>query len=108
MPGAVATPVESSTVLGMGYRPWLDGVRALAIALVVVQHVMGVMPVELGSIGVGLFFALSGYLITSLLLDERRLRDAASLAGFYLRRAARLVPALVLVLVVCDTLFVIA
>ena len=101
MTDAGATPVESSTGLGMGYRPWLDGVRALAIALVVVQHVMGRMPVEMGSVGVGVFFALSGYLITSLLLDDRRLHGAVSLSGFYLRRAARLVPALVLVVVVC-------
>ena len=52
----------------------------------------------------GLFFALSGYLITSLLLDERRVAGSVSLSRFYVRRAARLVPALLLVLVVCDAL----
>lgn len=92
----------------MGYRPWLDGVRAVAVGLVMVQHTMGQMPVDLGVVGVGLFFALSGYLITSLLLDARGADGSVSLAAFYLRRAARLIPALVVVLVVCDALFVIA
>ena len=91
-----------------GYRPWLDGVRAGAIAMVVVQHAWGTMPIDLGNGGVGVFFALSGYLITSLLLDGRARDGSVSLAAFYLRRAGRLVPALVLVLVVCDILFVIA
>jgi peptidoglycan/LPS O-acetylase OafA/YrhL len=91
-----------------GYRPWLDGVRAVAVLLVAAQHTIGRTPVELGSVGVGLFFALSGYLITSLLLDEQLLSGAVSLSRFYLRRAARLVPALVLVVVVCNVLFVIA
>jgi peptidoglycan/LPS O-acetylase OafA/YrhL len=75
--------------------------------MVAAQHTLGVIPVDLGFVGVGLFFALSGYLITSLLLDERDVRGAVSLSRFYLRRAARLIPALVLVVVVCDALFVI-
>ena len=76
--------------------------------MVVAQHTMGAMPIELGSVGVGLFFALSGYLITSLLLDEYAARGTVAVSRFYLRRAARLVPALLLVVVVCDALFVIA
>jgi len=76
--------------------------------MVVVQHTMGLMPVNFGSVGVALFFGLSGYLITSLLLDERASAGAVSLRRFYLRRGARLVPALVLVLVTCNILFVIA
>jgi peptidoglycan/LPS O-acetylase OafA/YrhL len=90
-----------------GYRPWLDGVRAVAIAMVVVQHTLGRISVDLGFVGVGLFFGLSGYLITSLLLDERAVRGSVSLSNFYLRRAARLFPALVIVVVVCNTLFLI-
>jgi peptidoglycan/LPS O-acetylase OafA/YrhL len=54
-----------------------------------------------------MFFALSGYLITSLLLDERALRGAVSLSRFYLRRAARLFPALLLVVLVCNVIFLI-
>jgi peptidoglycan/LPS O-acetylase OafA/YrhL len=99
------TPAEE---LVSGYRPWLDGVRAVAVLLVVAQHTMGQMPIDIGFVGVGIFFALSGYLITSLLLDEHAARGTVSLARFYLRRAARLVPALVTVIVVCDVLFVIA
>jgi peptidoglycan/LPS O-acetylase OafA/YrhL len=91
-----------------GYRPWLDGVRAVAVLMVVAQHTLGQLPVDLGFVGVGVFFALSGYLITSLLLDERAGRGAVSLSRFYARRAARLVPALVAVVVVCDGLFVLA
>jgi peptidoglycan/LPS O-acetylase OafA/YrhL len=90
-----------------GYRPWLDGVRAAAISMVVLQHTGGQMPLDLGFVGVGVFFGLSGYLITSLLLDEQARRGSVSLAGFYLRRAARLLPALVLVVLVCDLLFAI-
>jgi peptidoglycan/LPS O-acetylase OafA/YrhL len=97
----------SEAALVTGYRPWLDGLRGVAVLLVVVQHTLGQLDVELGSLGVGLFFALSGYLITSLLLDERALRGSVSLARFYLRRAARLVPALVAVVVVCDAFFVV-
>jgi peptidoglycan/LPS O-acetylase OafA/YrhL len=88
-----------------GYRPWLDGLRALAVLMVVAQHMIGAMPIDLGFVGVGVFFGLSGYLITSLLLDERAARGRVSLSTFYLRRAARLFPALVLMLVVCNVLF---
>lgn len=89
-----------------GYRPWLDGVRAVAVLMVVTQHTLGQVSADLGFVGVGLFFALSGYLITSLLLDERAVKGTVSLSRFYLRRAARLLPALVVVLVVCDAFFV--
>jgi peptidoglycan/LPS O-acetylase OafA/YrhL len=74
--------------------------------MVVAQHLMGAMRIDLGFVGVGLFFGLSGYLITSLLLDEQAARGQVSLSTFYLRRAARLFPALVLMLVVCDALFI--
>ena len=88
-----------------GYRPSLDGLRAVAVLMVVVQHAAGAMPVDLGFVGVGIFFALSGYLITSLLLDELGAEGRVRLRRFYLRRAARLMPALVLVVVVCNVIF---
>ncbi|HVE68213.1 MAG TPA: acyltransferase [Solirubrobacteraceae bacterium] len=94
-----------ATPLARGYRPWLDGVRAVAVLMVVAQHVLGHIPVDLGFVGVGLFFALSGYLITSLLLDERSACGSVSLRSFYLRRGARLFPALLLVVLVCNALF---
>jgi len=105
----VTSGADPEPALVSGYRPWLDGLRAVAVLMVVVQHTVGAaMPVDLGNYGVALFFALSGYLITSLLLDERQRTGAALLPAFYLRRAGRLVPALVLLVVVMDALFLIA
>jgi peptidoglycan/LPS O-acetylase OafA/YrhL len=85
-------------VAQLGYRPALDGVRALAIAPVVGLHAFG-WPRE-GSLGVEIFFVLSGFLITTLLLEERIATGAISFRRFYRRRAARLVPGLVLMLAV--------
>jgi peptidoglycan/LPS O-acetylase OafA/YrhL len=82
----------------LGYRPALDGVRALAIVPVVSLHAFGV-PRD-GSLGVDIFFVLSGFLITTLLLEERVATGKVSFARFYRRRAARLVPGLVLMLAV--------
>jgi len=78
--------------LRLGYVPALDGVRAVAITLVVVWHAFH-WPVG-GFLGVHVFFVLSGFLITTLLLEERRDRGRISLRHFYLRRALRLFPAL--------------
>jgi peptidoglycan/LPS O-acetylase OafA/YrhL len=82
----------------LGYRPALDGVRALAIVPVVALHAFG-WPRD-GSLGVEIFFVLSGFLITTLLLEERVVTGTISFARFYRRRAARLVPGLVLMLAV--------
>ena len=75
----------------LGYRPALDGIRAVAIALVVLYHASG-WPAS-GWLGVDVFFVLSGFLITSLLLER-----GISFRDFYRRRARRLLPALVLML----------
>src|SRR6478672_7609931 len=83
-------------MLRSGYRPALDGLRGVAIAAVVLYHAGG--PVHGGYLGVDLFFALSGFLITTLLVDEFSARGTVSLAAFYGRRARRLVPALACVL----------
>jgi peptidoglycan/LPS O-acetylase OafA/YrhL len=88
-----------------GYRPWLDGVRAVAIVLVLCRHLGFGWASHAGGPGVALFFGLSGYLITGLLLDERRRRGAVDLAAFYIRRAARLLPAVLVMLVVSDLWF---
>ena len=82
----------------LGYRPALDGIRGLAIVPVVLMHVF-VWPRE-GSLGVDLFFVLSGFLITTLLLEERTLTGQISFASFYRRRVARLVPGLVVLIAV--------
>lgn len=83
-----------------GYYPALDGVRAIAIAAVIGVHVR-VLPG--GGIGVLIFFVLSGFLITSLLLHEQRGTGTISLRLFYARRALRLLPALIIMLAAACT-----
>jgi len=87
--------------------PALDGIRAVAIGLVLVEH-GGIPGVPGGFLGVDVFFVLSGFLITSLLLDELGRRGRIALAAFWIRRARRLLPALivmVLAVVAARTLF---
>jgi peptidoglycan/LPS O-acetylase OafA/YrhL len=75
----------------MRYNPALDGLRAVAILLVLICHAGGLPG---GLIGVDVFFVLSGYLITSILLIELRQTGEISLSNFYWRRALRLFPAM--------------
>ncbi|WP_281258200.1 acyltransferase family protein [Leucobacter massiliensis] len=79
----------------------LDGLRAVAVGLVLVYHLF---PAALpgGFLGVDVFFAISGFLITSLLLREIDASGRIRLAAFWRRRARRLFPALGLVLLVCT------
>lgn len=72
----------------------LDGLRAVAIACVIAFHFTPFAPG--GDLGVDLFFVLSGFLITTLLIDEVRRRGSVDLVAFYWRRFFRLAPALVL------------
>jgi peptidoglycan/LPS O-acetylase OafA/YrhL len=74
------------------YIPALDGIRGIAILLVIGRHYFQ-FPFG-GGYGVDLFFVLSGFLITSLLLAEHAEKGSISLRGFYSRRARRLLPAL--------------
>ncbi|WP_345629207.1 acyltransferase family protein [Rugosimonospora acidiphila] len=80
------------------YRPALDGVRAFAVAGVVLFHA-GVPGIPGGFLGVDVFFVLSGFLITSLLLAEHDKHGRISLSGFWARRARRLLPALLVLLI---------
>ena len=84
------------------HRPGLDGVRALAIAAVLLYHGQ-VARVPGGFLGVDLFFVLSGFLITSLLLDDRARHGTVQLTQFWLRRARRLLPAAFLVILIALT-----
>jgi peptidoglycan/LPS O-acetylase OafA/YrhL len=88
-------PVERSGPR-LGYRPGLDGLRAIAVAGVFLYH-SRIDWLPGGFLGVDLFFVLSGYLITSLLLVEWDARNRVDLRRFWLRRARRLLPALVVV-----------
>lgn len=81
----------------MNYRPEIDGLRAVAVLAVIAHHAGA--PLAGGFLGVDIFFVISGYLITAILLTEMR-DDRFSLGGFYLRRARRLLPALILVVAV--------
>jgi peptidoglycan/LPS O-acetylase OafA/YrhL len=74
----------------LGYVPALDGIRGIAILAVTGLHFSGISG---GFFGVDLFFVLSGFLITTLLLEEHDRVRGISLRGFYLRRARRLFPA---------------
>jgi peptidoglycan/LPS O-acetylase OafA/YrhL len=96
MSSADPAPLEQST-FRLGHRPWLDGVRGAAILIVLLGHFKFVTG---GFLGVDLFFVLSGFLITTLLLEEWERDGRISLRRFYLRRALRLVPALAALLVV--------
>ena len=88
-------PVER-TGPRLAYRPGLDGLRAIAVAGVFLYH-SRIDWLPGGFLGVDLFFVLSGYLITSILLVEWEARNRIDLRRFWLRRARRLLPALVVV-----------
>ena len=84
----------------------LDGLRAIAVTLVVVYHLFPDSPQRSGFVGVDVFFVISGFLITSLLLRPSRLGRLGSprrLIDFWRRRARRLLPALAVVVTVCAT-----
>ena len=97
----VSRPTTTGTSRGDGRSkrrpgiPALDGVRAVAVALVLADH-GGIPGMAGGFLGVDVFFVLSGFLITSLLLGELGRTGRIDLGDFWIRRARRLLPALVL------------
>jgi peptidoglycan/LPS O-acetylase OafA/YrhL len=96
--GAPATPTVGSHAEKSGsFRPDIQGLRALAVILVVLDHAR-IGPFHGGYIGVDVFFVISGFLITGLLLAEADRRGRVSLLDFYARRAKRILPAATLVL----------
>jgi peptidoglycan/LPS O-acetylase OafA/YrhL len=76
-----------------GHIPGLDGLRALSVLIVIIAH-MGFEHIVPGGFGVTVFFFISGFLITRLLLAESEKNDGLKLGQFYMRRAIRLYPAL--------------
>jgi len=96
-PSSDVGTTHETTPFHLGYRPWLDGLRGCAILLVLAFHLQFIPG---GSFGVDVFFVLSGFLITSLLVEEWQRRGSISLPRFYLRRGLRLLPAFVTLLLV--------
>lgn len=79
-----------------GRIPSLDGMRAVAISMVILSHLgLGQIwgPVTFGNLGVRVFFVISGLLITTLLLDEQQATGTIGLKHFYIRRSLRILPA---------------
>jgi peptidoglycan/LPS O-acetylase OafA/YrhL len=93
----VSTTEEAAPTLG--YRPGLDGLRALAVLLVAGVHTHPRL-IPSGALGVDVFFVLSGFLITVLLVAELDENGRIAIGHFYARRALRLLPALFGLLVV--------
>ena len=86
------------------YRPEIDGLRAIAVGVVILYHaqisIFGHQPFKGGFIGVDIFFVISGYLITSIILKELITTGYFSLKYFYERRVRRILPALLFVMLV--------
>ena len=84
------------------YRPEIDGLRAIAIGAVILYHaqitILGHQPFKGGFIGVDIFFVISGYLITSIILKELVTTGTFSFKHFYKRRVRRILPALLFVM----------
>ncbi|MBY6190250.1 acyltransferase [Microbulbifer agarilyticus] len=87
------------------YRADIDGLRTIAVLSVIIYHaeivLFGGKLLPGGYLGVDIFFVISGYLITSLMIKELRNTDTISISDFYARRARRLLPALFAVLTFC-------
>jgi peptidoglycan/LPS O-acetylase OafA/YrhL len=95
---------SKATRLAAGRVPGLDGIRGSAIAMVFALH-LSPGRFSGGFVGLEIFFVLSGFLITGVLLDEWAVNHTISLRGFYLRRAARLLPALLITIVGVHLLY---
>jgi peptidoglycan/LPS O-acetylase OafA/YrhL len=97
---SMSTGDEAGTAPGdRKFRPDVQGLRAVAILLVVLFHA-DIPGVHGGYVGVDVFFVISGFVITGVLLRERASKDRTSLRSFYGRRARRILPAASVVLVV--------
>ena len=86
------------------YRPEINGLRAIAVSAVILYHaqitILGYQPFKGGFIGVDIFFVISGYLITSIILKELVTTGSFSFKNFYERRIRRILPALLFVMLV--------
>ncbi|MFF1879595.1 acyltransferase family protein [Leifsonia sp. NPDC058230] len=108
-PAGASAGTGERTSTSRGFRPDIQGLRAIAVLLVLVYHA-GVVFVPGGYIGVDVFFVVSGFLITGHLLSQLERRSKISFADFYARRVRRILPAsmVVLGLTVVASLFWVA
>jgi peptidoglycan/LPS O-acetylase OafA/YrhL len=103
----LAAPARHRSAFVLAYHPRLDGIRALAVAFVLQQHfTFFAGRFGLGFLGVRMFFVLSGYLISRIILDyaRRNVRVAAAAREFYWRRILRLSPPLCLAIMMAALL----
>ncbi|MBA2381379.1 MAG: acyltransferase family protein, partial [Chloroflexi bacterium] len=92
-------PASTASTSRDAFRPDIEGLRGLAVLVVILFHA-GLAGILGGFVGVDVFFVISGFLITGLLLRERERTGGIALLPFYARRARRLLPAAIVVLVV--------
>ena len=90
-----------ATKRGIQYIPAIDGLRAIAVIAVMLYH-LGIPWIPGGFLGVDLFFVISGYVITRLLLDSIQERGGLDLRDFYMARIRRLLPPLVFMILVTS------
>jgi peptidoglycan/LPS O-acetylase OafA/YrhL len=90
-----------ATKRGIQYIPAIDGLRAIAVIAVMLYH-LGISWIPGGFLGVDLFFVISGYVITRLLLDSIQERGGLDLRDFYMARIRRLIPPLLFMIVVTS------
>jgi peptidoglycan/LPS O-acetylase OafA/YrhL len=93
--------LDNQSHFRLGYRPALDGLRGISILAVMFVHGGLFWMGRGGFLGVDIFFVLSGFLITSLLMEEWAQSGSISFKNFYMRRALRLLPALLLLVALC-------
>ena len=98
LPLTLTNSQSDASAFRLGHRPVLDGVRAISILLVLIHHTEFITPISFsilrgGYLGVDIFFVLSGFLITSLLVEEFETTGSISFRMFYIRRVLRLLPA---------------
>src|SRR5882757_10063786 len=102
--GPVRTPPEVVGAPRAHHRPHLDGLRTVAVYLVVAYHA-GLGLLSGGFIGVDIFFVLSGFLVTGILVRDLASSGRVRLQQFYSRRARRILPASIVVLVVTAVVY---
>ena len=90
-----------ATKRGIQYIPAIDGLRAIAVIAVILYH-LGISWIPGGFLGVDLFFVISGYVITRLLLDSIQERGGLDLRDFYMARIRRLLPPLIFMIVITS------